>query len=145
MLFRSHESDQGFQLEYPAGKVLYKTAGYISEPRISPSGDKIAFLDHPASNNNAGGVVIIGRDGQKQTLASGYASSGGVAWTPKGDEIWFSAAKVGGRQDLWAVNLSGKVRLVYTQSVGVVLHDISKDGRVLMSNQIGRASCRERV
>ena len=128
------ESDEGFQLEYPAGKVLYKTAGYISEPRISPSGDKIAFLDHALSNNNAGEVAIIDRAGKKQTLASGYGSSAGVAWAPTGDEIWYSAARIGGRSDLWAVNLTGKVRLVYTQSVGVVLHDISKDGRVLLSN-----------
>jgi len=36
------ETDQGTQLEWPVGKPLYRTAGYISEPRISPAGDRIA-------------------------------------------------------------------------------------------------------
>jgi hypothetical protein len=32
------------QLEYPIGKVLFKTNGYISHPRISPNGKLVAFL-----------------------------------------------------------------------------------------------------
>jgi Tol biopolymer transport system component len=35
------------RLEYPLGKVLYETGGWISHPRVSPAGDRIAFLDHP--------------------------------------------------------------------------------------------------
>src|ERR1700751_5013552 len=35
------------QLEFPIGKVLYKTPGWIGDPRISPKGDLIAFLYHP--------------------------------------------------------------------------------------------------
>ena len=35
------------RLEYPIGKVLYETGGWISHPRISPKGDMVAFLDHP--------------------------------------------------------------------------------------------------
>ena len=35
------------RLEYPIGKVLYETAGWISHPRVSPEGDVVAFLDHP--------------------------------------------------------------------------------------------------
>jgi len=32
------------RLEYPIGKVLYKTAGWISNPRLSPDGKWIASL-----------------------------------------------------------------------------------------------------
>jgi predicted Ser/Thr protein kinase len=35
------------RLEFPIGKVLYETVGWISHPRLSPKGDRIAFLDHP--------------------------------------------------------------------------------------------------
>ncbi len=35
------------RLEYPIGKVLYETGGWISHPRISRKGDMIAFIDHP--------------------------------------------------------------------------------------------------
>jgi Tol biopolymer transport system component len=128
------ESDQGFQLEYPAGKVLYKTAGYISEPRISPSGDLIAFLDHPANNDNRGYVSMVDRDGKLKKLTRDYNAAVGLAWGPKGDEIWFTAAKIGSRLELRGVGLSGKERLVYTESVAMILHDVSKDGRALISN-----------
>jgi hypothetical protein len=35
------------RLEYPIGKVLNETGGWISHPRVSRRGDMIAFLDHP--------------------------------------------------------------------------------------------------
>jgi sugar lactone lactonase YvrE len=91
------ETDLGTQLEFPDGKVLYKTAGYISEPRISPDGASIAFIDHPLSNDNAGSVAVIDRSGQKKTLTSKYLAAQGLAWSPRGDEVWFSAAKAGAR------------------------------------------------
>ena len=37
------------RLEYPIGKVLYETGGWISHPRISPKGDMVAYLDHSAT------------------------------------------------------------------------------------------------
>ncbi len=33
------------QLEFPIGKVLYQTSGWISHPRVSAKGDLVAFLD----------------------------------------------------------------------------------------------------
>jgi hypothetical protein len=41
-------SDVGQQrLEYPEGSVVFETAGWISRVRISPDGERVAFLDHP--------------------------------------------------------------------------------------------------
>ena len=34
------------RLEYPIDTLLYATTGWISSVRISPKGDRIAFLDH---------------------------------------------------------------------------------------------------
>lgn len=129
------ETDQGTLLEFPAGKVLYKTAGYIGEPRISPSGDRIAFLDHPLSNDNQGTVAVVDLAGNKKTLTAGFLAAQGLAWAPKGDEIWFTAAKIGDRLELRAVTLAGRERTVFRESGAVVLHDISRDGRVLLANQ----------
>ena len=45
----------GFQqLEFPIGNVLYQTTGGIGNPRISPKGDLIAFLDYPLGGNGIG-------------------------------------------------------------------------------------------
>src|SRR5262249_31795683 len=62
------------QLEFPAGKVLYETAGWISHPRVSPSGDLVAFLDHPQFGDDAGSVAVVDRSGKKTTLAGGWSS-----------------------------------------------------------------------
>ena len=128
------ETDQGTQLEFPAGKVLYRTTGYIGEPRISPAGDRIAFLDHPLRNSNQGRVAVVDLAGNKKTLTVEYLAAQGLAWAPKGDEVWFTAARIGARTELRAVTLAGRERVVFRQSIAVVLHDISRSGRVLLAN-----------
>ena len=35
------------RLEYPIGRVLYEPPGWISSISVSPSGDRIAFAEHP--------------------------------------------------------------------------------------------------
>jgi serine/threonine protein kinase len=42
------------RLEYPPGKVLYETGGWIGHIRVSPKGDYIAFLDHPIQGDDSG-------------------------------------------------------------------------------------------
>jgi Tol biopolymer transport system component len=128
------ETDQGIQLEFPAGKVLYVTAGYISHPRISPDGNRVAFFEHPLTNDNRGTVAIVDRAGVKKTLGREYIACEGLAWSSKGDEIWFTAASTGAKYDLQAVTLDGRQRTVYSAPVGLVLQDISRDGRVMFTN-----------
>ncbi len=43
----SRRVTNGSRLEYPPGKVLYESSGWISDLRFSPTGGQIAFLDHP--------------------------------------------------------------------------------------------------
>ena len=47
------------RLEYPIGKVLYATGGYVSDLRFSPRGDRIAFLEHPYRWDDRGGVAVV--------------------------------------------------------------------------------------
>src|ERR1700722_11260660 len=50
----------GFQrLEYPIGNVLYQTTGAIGNPRISPKGDLIAFLEYPIGGTLVGSVATV--------------------------------------------------------------------------------------
>ncbi len=44
------------RLEYPIGKPLYQTGGWIGHPRISPKGDLIAFADHPLQGDDSGAL-----------------------------------------------------------------------------------------
>ena len=121
------------RLEYPLGHVLYETSGHVSFPRMSPAGDQIAFFDHPFPNDDRGCVAVLDLEGKKQTLTEEWASAQGLAWSPSGDEIWFTASVSGNARILYAVRPTGEQRLVSGFPGGVRLHDISKTGKVLLT------------
>ena len=89
-----------YRLEFPIGKVIYETRGWIADPRFSPRGDRIAFIDHPTANDDGGTVAVVDLAGKKTTLTPLFASAVGIAWSPDGSEIWFTAAEVGGNRAL---------------------------------------------
>ena len=123
-----------YRLEFPVGKVLYESAGWIASPRFSPKGDSIAFLDHPSVPDDRGSVVVIDLNGKnKRTLSGFWESLRGLAWSPQGDEVWFAATRSGVARALYAVTLTGSERRVLTVPGGLSLRDISRDGRVLLS------------
>jgi serine/threonine protein kinase/dipeptidyl aminopeptidase/acylaminoacyl peptidase len=126
------------RIEYPIGKVLYETSGHVSYARLSPKGDRIAFLDHPFALDDAGKVAVIDLAGKKTTLTSQWASEHGLAWAPSGNEIWFTATEAGANRSLYAVTLSGKLRVVTRVPGGLKLHDIAKGGRVLLTRESPR-------
>jgi eukaryotic-like serine/threonine-protein kinase len=121
------------RLEFPIGKVLYETTGWVTHPRISPKGDKIAFLDHPVWPDDRGSVAVIDLSGRKTTLSTGWASEDGLGWSPSGDEVWFSASPSGMGRSAHAVTLSGTLRSVASVAGGTTLQDIFPDGRVLLT------------
>jgi eukaryotic-like serine/threonine-protein kinase len=126
------------RLEFPAGKVLYETRGWIGNPRFSPKGDRIAFLDHPVINDDGGSVAIVDLSGKKTTISPVWGSTAGLAWSPDGGEVWFTAADVGSNRALHAATLSGRGRTLVRVSGILTLHDVSRDGRVLLAQDMTR-------
>ncbi len=126
------------RLEYPIGKVLYETSGWISHPRVSPDGEVVAFIDHPVPNDDGGRVAVVDRAGKKRDITPLYATAQGLAWRPDGGEIWYTAAEGGFNRAVHAVMLSGKVRLVGRVPGISTIRDISQQGRVLMTNESAR-------
>ena len=121
------------RLEFPIGRVLYETVGWISHPRISPKGDRIAFAEHPIPGDDAGFISVIDLAGNKKALNSGFTTIQGVAWTPNGKEIWFTGSDIGDIRGLYAVDLEGHQRSI-TRVPGILtLQDIYRDGRVLIA------------
>ncbi len=132
-------ADGTSRLEFPIGRTLYETAsGYLSHPRVSPRGDLVAFLEHPMRGSDAGSVAVVGADGVPRVLSAGWTTVRGLAWSPDGGEVWFTAASVGGARSLHAVSLSGRRRLVLRVPGALTLHDVSRDGRVLLAHEHAR-------
>ncbi len=67
-----------------------------------------------------------------------YASADGLAWSPDGSEIWFTAAETGGNRVLRAVAPSGRSRVLLVGAGSMTLQDVSRDGRVLMTHDLIR-------
>ena len=118
-----HRVEGKDRLEFPIGRVLFETAGWIQGPRFSPDGKTIAFLHHPGAGDD-GAVEIVDRAGRKTELAAGWSTVQGLEWSGSG-EIWFTAARQGIEREIWAVTTSGKLRLVRTMQGTPALLDLS--------------------
>lgn len=127
------------RLEYPLGKVLYETAGWVSHPRLSPDGKLVAFIDHPYQRDDDGLIAIVDQNGNRKKLTGEFVSAQGLAWSPGQDEVWFTATTSGSSRELRAVTLSAKERLIYLGTGTLTLQDIFKDGRVLFTRDDLRA------
>jgi serine/threonine protein kinase len=128
-----HKAQGGDRIEYPIDHVLYQSKGWVSHLRISPQGNKIAFMDHPALWDDRGSVCLIDLGGHVTVLTPEWESEDGLAWSPDGKEIWFTAVEKGMNRDLHAVNMSAQVRRILDLPEGMTLEDVAPDGRVLVS------------
>jgi dipeptidyl aminopeptidase/acylaminoacyl peptidase len=131
------QTGRGQRLEFPIGKVVYETTGWISHLRVSPSGEAAAFLDHPVPGDDGGTVALVDRAGKKTVLTPLFATAAGLAWAPR-DEIWFTAAPVGNNRALYSVTRSGRQRLRARVTGNLTVEDIFRDGRLLMTQAVER-------
>ncbi len=124
-------TNTSFNLEYPQGKRLYETQGWIGDLRVSPDGNMVAFIHHPIRWDSLGAIMVVDRQGKSRVLTGSFSDARGLAWAPSGKEIWFTGSNVHLSSNLFAVDLEGHQRLVWAGAGGVVLQDIFPDGRVL--------------
>jgi Tol biopolymer transport system component len=119
-------------LEYPLGNIIYQPNGWVSHVRFSPDGRLLAIADH-IPNGDDGRVVIVDDHGNRKVNSSFYSSVEGLAWAPNGNEVWYSAVPAGASRAIYALDLSGKERLIYRSPAGLTIQDISRDGLVLLN------------
>ena len=126
------EVDGRTRLEYPIGKVLYQSGGWIGNPRVSPDGRYVAFLDHQVDHDPSGVVAVVDLNGKSTVLASGFIDVEGLAWAPSGREIWFTGSRRGVPDSLVSVTLDRHERSVMNFPAHVRLQDIDSSGKVLL-------------
>ena len=125
------------QLEYPIGKVLFKTNGYISHLRISPDGSQVAFLEHPLFGDDRGYVAVANADGSTRRLTAEASAVDGLAWSADGREIWYAATGTehSPGRTVHAVTLDGKSRSVFAVPGDITVWDLAAGGRLLFTHE----------
>lgn len=128
------------QIEYPLGHVLWRAplGAWISSPRFSPDGHWIAFILHPESISDAGGVdLIAAAGGQPKVLAHGFNSIHGLAWSAGGRSIFTAASFRSAQSDtIRAIALDGRTDRAIARFPSMVqLNDLAPDGRALLSKE----------
>ncbi len=118
-------------LEFPVGKVLCEASGYLSDLRFPPKGDRIAFFEHPIKYDDRGLVAVVDLSGKKTVLSEGYWGEEGLAWSPDGSEVLFSAGTAYNNFKIYAVTLSGRRRVASDSAGGLTIHDAGAGGRWL--------------
>jgi DNA-binding winged helix-turn-helix (wHTH) protein len=132
------------RIELPPGHEIARGTAKLNFLRLSPRGDRVAFLSHPVPGDDRGEVVTVDAAGKRTVLSRDWSSLEGLAWSPDGREVWFTGAKVGADSTLNAVSLSGAERVVTRGPGRLVLHDIRKDGAVLLERATRRTELRGR-
>jgi eukaryotic-like serine/threonine-protein kinase len=129
------------RIEFPIGKTLYESSVRLDTPRVSPKGDAVAFFEQA----EAGGVTIrlVDLAGKVRTLASAK-DWWNLAWSPDGREVVYAAPEDGAATrvtSLQAVSRSGAKRLLLRFPGTLEMHDVARDGRILL----GRVGLRDQV
>ena len=129
------------RLEFPRGHPLYETKGYISHPRVSADGTRVAFLDHPLYGDDRGFVAIVGPSTPMRRLTHEYQGLEGLAWSPDGSEVWFSGTEAGGEFRIEAIAVAGGAgpgvaRHVYGAPISLQLLDVRKNGQALVTAHV---------
>jgi eukaryotic-like serine/threonine-protein kinase len=119
-------------VEYPPGEVIFDQPGWISELRFSSKGD-LAFIHHPYNLADTGQIMRLDRGGELRPVGPLWDEIRGLAWSD--DEIWFTATQDRFDNELHALSSSGEVRKLLTAPGRLVLHDIGRDGSVLLSRE----------
>jgi Tol biopolymer transport system component len=135
------------QVEFPVGTKIHGQHRF-RHVRVAPDGQRLALIE--AAGRDADGrqvaaaIVLLDRSGRKTTLSSGLGNLASLAWSPTGDEVWFTENREEDRASsaLRAVSTDGRERVILP-SVSQILsiHDVFSNGRVLLSSTVGRMGC----
>ena len=96
------------RVEFPQGRTVHENRDIV-HLRVDPHGRRVALVSAQGSRGLE--VYVIERDGTKRTLSNTWRAVSGIAWSPSGDELWFSGMRAR-LAVLNAVTLDGRERLV---------------------------------
>ncbi len=130
--------ERGSQLEYPIGRVLYRSQAYVRRVRVSRDGERVAFHEQRLEYDSRGVIGVVDREGRVRVLSAEPDGVSGMSWSPDGHEIWLSTHD----EAMWAVSLAGRRRPIGHAPGKVVIQDTSEHGEVLSHLGLSRDDMR---
>ena len=129
-----------YRVEFPRGKTLYESTHPLGYLRIAPRGNAVAFVEFSSVDGDAGWVIAVDRNGKQLLRSAAFVSTEGLAWSPSGEEVWVGATRTEGwANEVVGLGFNGKQRVVLRLPGILRLHDVSRDGRVLLSKESWRS------
>jgi hypothetical protein len=128
---RRHEGQ--YAVEFPVGHTLYSSPNRLAHPTVSPRGDRVAFVEHPVFDDEAGNVRVVDRQGRERTVIEKWIDIRGLAWTAKENTFLLAglpSPELGGTS-LWLVSPE-ETKLVFPGLGFLALEDVTRDGRALI-------------
>jgi tRNA A-37 threonylcarbamoyl transferase component Bud32/Tol biopolymer transport system component len=130
---RANDSLTQSSIEFPVGHSLYKTNHSLRFLRVSPDGQRIAFAEEALARGAGGHVAVVDLNGRVTALTRDWDSVRGLAWSARGNEIYYAAGAARSNRAIRAVTLDRKERVILDAPGSLTLWDIAADGRVLLS------------
>jgi len=101
--------------------------------RVSPDGKRVTTIEFDGTHY---AIDLFDTSGRQEQLAKNFIFVDLLSWHPSGREIWFDGRDARGQTGIFAVSLDGVSRMVASTTDLQVLHDIAKDGSVLVEREI---------
>jgi serine/threonine protein kinase len=118
-------------LQYPIGKEIYRTHGWIGQPRIAPDGRRVAFVHHRLYGDDLGEAMLFGADAKVTSVGREGQYAQGIAWAADGKTLWYSICDDFEGGELYTVEPGRAPRLLVRTPSIIRLQDVATDGRVL--------------
>ena len=120
------------RLEYPPGRLAYESSAWIVSPRVSSVGGRILFYEGLPYNGYS--LSVIDSQDRKTVLGPRWPDWWSSPWSPDGDEVWLpSTNDEASSTPIVAIDLSGRQRMIERAPFTADLHDVTRDGRVLLT------------
>jgi serine/threonine protein kinase len=131
-----HADQSGDKIDYPLGTTVYRVAmpAWLSDVRISPKGDRIAFIVHPDRGDDRGSVTVIDTAGAIIFNSANWSGIYGLVWK-NNEELLVSALPQQEKtsRQLFAIDLHGTARMVMEVPGELTVYDIAANGSMLVT------------